>query len=155
MNRRRFLQLSIALAACAPIAHLRPDDIGKVAPDVPVVPGWEPTQADVNEWLVYYKIAVRQGVERFHTVMAKNFVTDTPEETAEELDLYKQAEAAFDALEADRGNVAWSQGAGYAAGRDGHPRENPRYTAASNEAFGWYNGWAVGHQDRLRKIRAV
>jgi hypothetical protein len=65
--------------------------------------------------------------------------------------LYLEAERAFHALESDRQEVAVSQGAGYAAGRDGLSRVNPSYRGPSNQAFGWYNSWAVGHFDRTRQ----
>lgn len=153
MNRRQFLTYTIALAVAAPLARLSvlPTDAAESAP-LPVYPDrWVPTQAEVDEWLAYYKMAVRSGVERFDHVVDTVFADTSYEERAQELLLYEEAERAWRQLSADRHAVAWSQGAGYSAGRDGLPRFNERYTAASNEAFGWYNFWAVGHADRVRR----
>lgn len=148
MTRRRFLQLTVVLAACAPIARLTSpfavaDPVGTPAPTASLF-GWVPDQAQVDEWLTYYKIAVQSGHRRFVDIMAKSFADQRVDET---LEMYGQAEHAFNAIEDDRFRVAISQGAGYEQGRQGLPRVNPRYSAASNEAFGWYNGWATGYLD--------
>jgi len=159
MNRRQFLTYTVAIAAAAPFARL---DIAKAnATPAEIASAWVPTQAEVDEWLGYYKIAVQQGVERFSDVVATIFsgrpeeqpglgtrFAATVEEGREEHELFVKAEQAFVALESDRRAVAISQGAGYIAGRDGLPRLNPRYTGPSHEGFGWYNMWAVGDRDR-------
>ena len=171
MNRCQFLTYTVAIAAAAPFAKLIQPSQDPVAaplplgtPDVPPI-RWIPTQAEVDEWLTYYKIAVQQGVERFSDVVATILTgrpehthdlgtrfAATPQEAIDEERLFADAERAFEALHADRMAVAISQGAGYSAGRDGLPRENLRYTGPSHEAFGWYNMWAVGDRDR-RGIR--
>jgi hypothetical protein len=161
MNRRRFLQFTIALAVAAPIARLLVTVEPASDATVPMPPGpqlgavWIPTQAEVDEWLDYYKICVQQGCERFQDLMRVVYAVESDDEGAPiftdtdmSLENYRQAERGYTALAADRYAVAMSQGAGYAAGRDGLPRHTVAYTAPSNEAFGWYNMWAVGDADR-------
>jgi hypothetical protein len=154
VNRRRFLQFTIALAACAPIAHLPSaldkDEAALAAPSEWLPTGWVPSQDQVDEWLTYYKMIVSSGCARFGDVMNTLFADMSAEDRQRELDLLRQAEYSFHQLEHDRAMVAVSQGAGYAVGREGLRRCNPDYSAASNEAFGWYNGWAQGSLDYHR-----
>jgi hypothetical protein len=59
MNRRQFLQYTVALAAAASITRLI---VGSSALAGEALPeAWIPTQAEVDEWLTYYKLSVRQG----------------------------------------------------------------------------------------------
>lgn len=153
MNRRQFLTYTVALAVAAPLARLgvMPTDAAEGSP-LPVYPDrWVPTQVEVDEWLAYYKVAVRTGVERFADVVNTVFANTGYEERAQELLLYEEAERAWLQLSRDRQNVAFSQGYGYAAGLDGKPRFCGTYTGPSHEGFGWYNMWAVGHADRVRR----
>ncbi len=162
MNRRRFLQFTIALAATAPIARvlLANEAVAgatlTIAPEPPLGAVWVPTQAEVDEWLEYYKICVREGCEKFADIMKTVYYHETDDgvltASGPEVDLHDQAERAFNALHSDRMAVAFSQGQGYSAGRDGLPRHNVAYKAPSNEGFGWFNMWAVGDRDR-RGIR--
>jgi hypothetical protein len=152
MNRRQFLQFTVALAVAAPLARLGVAPAGAQFATPPAFDPttWVPTGAQVAEWLEYYKLAVRTGVERFNDIVATVFV-EHPNPDADR-ELYQAAERAWTVLSSDRAAVAVSQGAGYQAGRDGQPRFNPRYTAPSNEAFGWYNSWGVGNFDyRLKR----
>lgn len=156
MNRRRFLQYTIALAVSAPLAKLGVVPTGAQVPTVDLHDPrlWIPTQAQVDEWLTYYKAAVGQGVRRFADIFlglpevldAEDgpIVVHVPDHS-----LYDQAERAFGLLQGDRFAVGGSQSHGYNAGREGQPRFNPLYTAPSNESFGWYNGWATGNFDYL------
>jgi len=153
VNRRQFLAYTIAIGAAAPFARMiQPAEAQPAVAMPPIL--WSPTQAEVDEWLAYYKIAVRQGVERFADIVqgapeiligddGKPYVVNVVDQH-----LFEEAERAFHRLDHDRQAVAWSQGQGYYAGRNGLPRENPRYTGPSHEAFGWYNMWAVGDRDR-------
>lgn len=156
MNRRRFLQYTIALAATAPLSTLGLVSFeGGQLPPVPLNPSiWVPTQAEVDEWLTYYKLAVRQGCERFVDVVLGVPAETLEQETGPHVEfkvadqaLFDAAEHAFLALEGDRRRVGVAQGFGYAYGRDGHPRFNAALTAPSNESLAWYNGWATGNLD--------
>jgi hypothetical protein len=124
------------------------------AAPIPATPAqWIPTEEEVHEWLQYYKTSLQVGHTKFSESVRTLFSdTATVERTAEDVALFQAAERAFDALEHDRGNVAWSQGAGYAQGRDDMPRYSARFTGPSNEGFAWYNGWLVGNNDRYRRI---
>jgi hypothetical protein len=156
MNRRRFLQFTIALAIAAPLAKLGVQPLGDQEPQPTGAPTeWIPTQAEVNEWMVYYKLAVKGGFESFAKTLERAFNTETVAQTLEDLELFKAGEKAFDDLHADRICTGFGQGMGYTRGRDGKPRYNPYFTGPSNEGFGWYFGWAVGNHDRERKLRVV
>lgn len=162
VNRRQFLEFTVALAAAASLTRLVGEQQALGA--ARLLP-WIPTQVQVDEWLEHYKICTQQGVSHFKDIMATVFSgrpeptadglgvrwTATLEDTQAELTLYLEAERAFHLLESDRQAVAVSQGEGYWAGREGESRNNPKYLGLSNEAFGWYNGWAVGHADRTRR----
>lgn len=152
MNRRQFLQFTVALAASASITRLV---VGtSVLEGVPPPAPWIPTQAEVDEWLDYYKIAVRAGCQSFSDIVSGAANAEPwlgMAQNQADWTLYREAEKAFAALARDRQAVSMSQGDGYWAGREGEPRCNPVYTGPSNEAFGWYNSWAVGHFDRTRR----
>ncbi len=158
MNSRQFLSYTIALAAMAPLARVlvTAEPAGAATMSIDPAPRlgavWVPTQAEVDEWLEYYKICVQQGVEKFAdivlTVPKPEGDDGTLTDPIEYPRLFEAAERAFAALHSDRMAVAYSQGKGYDAGRDGLPRHCVAYTAPSNEGFGWYNMWAVGDRDR-------
>jgi hypothetical protein len=160
MNRRQFLQYTVALAVAAPLAHLGPfpTAVSAVAPQPAAPAQWIPTEDEVHEWLQYYKMTLQVGHTKFADAVGGLFnaqggaVPHGKDEIPHDPALFLEAERAFNALERDRGNVAWSQGAGYTQGRDDLPRYNSRFTAPSNEGFAWYNGWLVGNNDRYRRI---
>jgi hypothetical protein len=149
MNRRQFLQYTVALAAAASITRLV---VGTSALAGEALPEpWIPTQAEVDEWLEYYKLSVRTGVKSFNDIVCGASNAEPwlgIAQNRSDWELYREAEAAFLRLESDRRDVAITQGEGYAAGRDGRPRLNECFRGPSNQAFGWYNYWAVGDADR-------
>jgi hypothetical protein len=163
MNRRQFLQYTVALAAAAPFAKIALLPEAQSAP-LPVVE-WIPTPEQVLEWLEYYKLALKVGHTKFSDALANTFTgkpvptkdglgihwTSTLEDTRAELKLFQEAERAFKALEDDRGRVGYAQGDGYALGRVGAARRTMLYTGPSNEGFAWYNGWDVGHSVLQRR----
>lgn len=159
MNRRQFLQYTIALAAAASTAKLALP-ITQASADVlpPAPPAWTPTPEAVHEWLQYRKRFVWARSRDFHSMMADAFDHNddlhypTRGETAVEHDLFKQGEDAYRSLESDRNGVSAALGYGYCAGRDNLPRLNPNFTGPSNEGFAWHNGWLVGNNDRLGKV---
>lgn len=162
MNRRQFLTYTVALAVAAPFAKMiTVADTGAMIPTPPAQPDprvWVPTQTEVDEWLEYYKLSVWNGHRSLAHLMGNQaFSIQSYDEfpsiagSKEEVELFEAAERAFRQLEHDRNAVSVSQGVGYDAGREGLPRFNALYTAPSNEAFGWYNYWAVGNADRLRR----
>lgn len=160
MNRRAFLQYTIALAAAASTAHLGiPMDQASadVLPAIP--PAWTPTAEEVHEWLQYRKRFVWASSLDFHSMMATAFDNDggfpSEGESALEHSMFQQAEKAYNDLETDRQGVAPAIGYGYCAGRDNLPRLAPQYTGPSNEGFAWHNGWIVGNNDRLRRVTAA
>lgn len=151
MNRRRFLQFTVALAVAAPLAHrflLAPGVMPDLLPE-----RWIPTNAQVAEWLEYYKLYVRAGCEKFADVVKAAFAGEPMDlqQVADEFEFFDAAERAFMQLNGDRSAVGGSQGLGYDAGRGGLPRFSQAFTGPSNAGFAWYNGWAVGHFDRTRK----
>lgn len=158
MNRRRFLQYTIALAGAAATAKLGiplTQASADVLPEIP--PAWTPTPEEVHEWLQYRKRFVWAGARDFHSMVAGAFDLEddtfpTVAQSESELALYQQGERAYRDLESDRMGVASALGWGYCAGRDNLPRLNPRYTGPSNEGFAWHNGWIVGNNDRLGKV---
>jgi hypothetical protein len=157
MNRRQFLQYTVALAVAAPLAHLAMLPEAQSAPLAAVE--WVPTEAEVNEWLQYYKLSLKVGHEKFADAVGGLFdaqrgigITHEEDEITHDPALFREAERAFNALERDRGNVAWSQGAGYNCGRDGGARRHMSFSGPSNEGFAWHNGWLVGNNDRYRRV---
>lgn len=157
MNRRAFLQFTIALAVAAPLAHLGlPAYADPALPRSPPRSAWEPTPEEVHEWLQYYKRVTSAKAQDFHSVMATAFDQDdmplSVERTRQELEMYEEAQRAYWCLEGDRRGVGPAQGDGYFAGRSGQARSNPRYLGPSNEGFAWFNGWTIGNNDRLGRV---
>lgn len=150
MNRRRFLQFTIALAVAAPLAKLSllPE---AVAAPVGTPLNWSPTAEEVHEWLQYYKLTLTVGHQKFADAIGGLFnAQGFDPEPAEQLispEEFLEAERAFKALEADRGYIGGAHNHGYMVGRNGGVRRNDHYTGPSNEGFSWYNGWLVGHND--------
>lgn len=150
MNRRQFLQYTIALAAAAPLARIALLPEAQAAP-LPVVE-WVPTEAEVREWLQYYKLTVKMGSQKFHDAVgglfnAQEFLDRADIVTTIDPALFLQAERSFESLEHDRHCVAYYQGQGYGEGRLGAARRNMAFTGPSNAGFAWYNGWLLGHND--------
>jgi hypothetical protein len=148
ISRRRFLQLTVSLAACAaapPIvrAAIEPSDV-TIGPD-----RWIPTVAEVAEWLEYYKFTLWAAGLRFQQMIDELGDDGDPVALVQE---FQTAERDFLALDKERRAVAWQQDSGYVAGRSGKPRCNPLLLKPSHPGFGWFNYWAVGDYDRRRKL---
>lgn len=153
MNRRRFLQITVAIAAAAALpAVVRRDAL--VVDGVTVMPAadeiWIPTVPQVAEWLEYYKLTVAAAHQRFADIVL-GLAADGDDPVALERD-FADAERDFNAMEGERRRVAHENYSGYDAGRSGRPRANPRFAKASHPAFAWYNYWAVGDYDRRWKL---
>lgn len=156
LTRRRFIQLTSLLAGAISIpaaASMIPVTSAKTILgdpiDTPIPAPWVPTQAEVDEWLAYYKLTVDK---RFHAatdyllvVPAGDYDTKEIIATVEEIERFQRD---FAILEGDRQAVGKTQGDGYAAGRNGMPRAFIDAHGPSNANFGWYNGWALGDYDR-------
>lgn len=124
---------------------------------------WTPKQADVDEWLEYYKKSTWLKAKDFATVMATAFgvtvITDgigntevdypSRQESEQDFRDFREAERAFNALEKDRIRVGHEYLNGYEAGRGGAERYCARFDRPTNSSYSWYNGWAVGEFDRL------
>lgn len=158
MNRRQFLQYTVALAVAAPLAKLAimPTDAAVASPAPLYPPAWIPTEAAVHEWLQYYKITVQHGAMRFHEIVQQSF-TGEPSlaNTREELGLFEEAERAYAKMEGDRGRVGYAAGHGYAAGKaspNGVRPGNAAFTGPSNEGYAWHNGWIVGQNDLHHRL---
>lgn len=154
MNRRRFLELTIAFAAAAEL----PSITQAHAP----AERWIPTEAEVAEWLEYHKVAVRIAHEDFSAAVEAAFAVGgdgnplaAGAKRVEELQIFEEAERAFNNMAAVRVSVSVAQGWGYRAGREGLPRCEPRYEQASYAGYGWYNGWEVGNFDYLWRTGLV
>lgn len=148
MNRRRFLQITVAMAAVTQLPSLvARDPIISLPPPDEI---WIPTVGQVAEWLEYYKLTVSAAHRRFAD-MVLGLAADG-DDPAELLRTFESAERDFDLMESERGQVGLQQGWGYQAGFDGLPRANPRFLKPSHCGFGWYNYWAVGDYDRRRKL---
>lgn len=147
MSRRRFLQITVSMAAAAavspfPTHALEPSDV-RMGPDL-----WIPTVLEVAEWLEYYKLTVGMANRRFHEIIA---TLGTENDDAQVfIDEFSTAERDFDRMQSARREVTLMQGAGHHAGRTGQPRRNPAFLQRSHTGFGWYNYWAVGDYDRRR-----
>lgn len=152
MSRRRFLQMTVAIAAAAALPTLSDQArAGEAAlPAAELDAYWIPTVAEVAEWLEYYKLTVGTAVRRFaDIVLGLDAGSDEPGALERE---FAQAEADFNRLGGARLEVAWQWGRGYNAGRNGEPRANPRFQVPSHQGFAWYNYWAVGDYDRRRDL---
>lgn len=150
MNRRRFLQFTIALAAAAVV----PASVLDAARET-TTKRWVPVQAQVDEWLQWYKLTTDRRHKRFVDIALYAF-PDEPESTVAEGEaehrLFSAAEGSFEVLQQTREAVADAQGRGYIAGRDGLPRFSGDYVEQSSPGFAWYNGWNVGFNDRLGRV---
>lgn len=148
MSRRRFLQLTVSIAAAAALPTMldRARAGEPCPPPEEIAAFWVPTVPEVAEWLEYYKLTLGAAHRRFaDIVLGLGLGTDTAAELERE---FAQAERDFIAMERARSEVGIMQYSGYAAGREGKPRSNPRFRVPSHPGFGWYNYWAVGDYDR-------
>lgn len=159
MNRRQFLQYTVALAVAAPLAKLTLLPANEAVATMlqqPYPPEWIPTETEVHEWLQYYKITVQHGAMRFHDLVQRSFTSEPSlANTREELGLFEEAERAYDKTEYDRGRVGYAAGQGYGLGRtsaNGIRPGNAAFTGPSNEGFAWHNGWIVGHNDLHNRV---
>jgi hypothetical protein len=170
LSRRRFFQLTLACAgtitvpvavvSAAPAKTILGDPI-----DPPAPTPWVPSEAEVAEWLQYYKWSVQKRFEEVTHVMQTNpenfqgsHLTEIEHTLVRDGDVLsvvevKQFEEAFGALEADRAAVGSAQGWGYEAGRAGAPRVRVSAHGPSNANFAWYNGWDTGEFDRVARFR--
>lgn len=157
ITRRRFLQLTVALAVAAPLAKLSlmpPTEATALSLAQRAI--WTPTPEEVHEWLQYYKTSLKVGHMKFQDAIggifnAQGFAPD-PAEVSVSPDEFLEAERAFHALEGDRYRVGRAHATGYDTGRYGGERRNDHYTGPSNEGFSWYNGWLVGYNDKHGRI---
>jgi hypothetical protein len=148
MNRRQFLQLTVAIAAASALPAVMPPNAVVVLPPADEI--WIPTVLQVAEWLEYYKLTVKHAHERFaDIVLGLATEGDDPLELER---IFASAEHDFNLMEGERRRVGWEQGSGYNAGRTGQPRANPKLLKPSHPGFGWYNYWAIGDYDRRWKL---
>jgi hypothetical protein len=147
MSRRRFLKITVSMAAIAALPNLPGPWRSNLLPPIGEI--WVPTVAEVAEWLEYYKLAMHGATKRFADIIDA-LGTREGETDVQFRAEFQTAEDDFLALTEAREAVAFQQGAGYGAGRDGRPRLNHQFLRASHEAFGWYNYWAIGDYDRRR-----
>lgn len=147
MNRRQFLQITVAMAATAAMPIHRGSELAPVLPPPDEI--WIPTVPEVAQWLEYYKLTVAQAGQRFSDIVL-GLATDgdDPEVLARD---FAHAERDFERMEGERMRVARENYSGYDAGRSGRPRANPRFLKPSHPGFAWYNYWAVGDYDRRWK----
>jgi hypothetical protein len=146
MSRRRFLQMTVSMAAVAAGAGFVTAEIAGGPPGPALGQIWVPTVPEVAEWLEYYKLSVSAAYHRFGDIVRSlSTENDDPEALVRE---FAMAERDFYALEHERQKVAYQQYSGYEAGRSGRPRHHAGFTKPSHEAFGWYNFWALGDYDR-------
>jgi len=153
MSRRRFLQLTVSIAAAAALPTL--SDRARAGEPCPsaeeLAAFWVPTVPEVAEWLEYYKLTVGAAHRRFADILL-----GLPEEgDPRHFDFEKtfaECERDFNAMEGARREVGMMQYSGYEAGRRGRARSSPRFRVASHPGFGWYHYWAVGDYDRRREL---
>jgi len=148
VNRRRFLQLTVQMAAAALLPIVPGSEVAKLLPPADGI--WIPTVPEVAEWLEYYKLTVGRAHQRFADI-----VLGLPADGDDPLELerdFASAERDFNLMESERLKVAYQQYSGYEAGRSGRPRANPQFLKPSHAGFGWYNYWAVGDYDRRWRL---
>lgn len=134
MNRRQFLQFTVALGVAATLPI-----------DFPANYRWIPTADEVDEWLEYYKICITFGRQKkFAQIIGEAF---RGEVEAQDRELLKAAETEFARL----GELPFDcrPYSAYEAGINGLPRYCGDFTGPSHRAFAWYNGWRIGNDDRL------
>lgn len=112
---------------------------------------WIPSEEQVAEWLMHYKLATIAGAHSLGYALAAMVDTETLEQTREWISKQEGLDLAMADFDRARVGVAFAMGAGYSAGRDGAQRMTPEYTRPSHQGFAWYNGWAVGDADRRRR----
>lgn len=150
MSRRRFLQLTVSIAAAAALPTLldRARAGEPCPPPEELAAFWVPTVPEVAEWLEYYKLTVGAAHRRFADILLS-----LPDESGDTFHFdfektFAECERDFNLMENARRDIGREQYSGYNAGRTGLPRTNPRFRVASHPGFGWYNYWAVGDYDR-------
>jgi hypothetical protein len=158
MNRRAFIEITMAFAAAVPVAVIAAD-----ASIVPAPPParWTPTPEEVALWLEYYqayRAKLRPDIHDISTPVQQLYnkhghevggPREVPEDPMTLLAKFQAFEMAFEMQEHDRNQVAVQFIAGYEAGRDGAERYCGRFERPSNSAYAWYHYWQVGHEDHL------
>lgn len=147
MNRRQFLQITVAMAAAAAMPIHRGSELATVLPPPDEI--WIPTVPEVAQWLEYYKLTVAQAGQRFSDIVLGLATED--DDPAELARSFATAERDFERMHDERMHVARENYSGYEAGRNGRARTNPRFLKPSHPGFAWYNYWAVGDYDRRWK----
>lgn len=158
ISRRRFIQATFALAALPAIGVVTFEQM----PAAPKL--WIPTEAQVGEWLEWYKASVQTAFighvrdffpgdvvlppePDFVPLYDNRFFHARVEPVEMTTCTIEQFDKALAKLEAGRMEVGMHQGGGYEAGRRGDVRECAAYERPSACGFAWHNGWMTGNLD--------